>query len=57
MINGALYIIRTDTINKIDNLYNDKCYALIMDKNKSIDIDDDFDFVFAETILNSSNYF
>ena len=56
-INGALYIIRTDTINKIDNLYNDKCYALIMDKNKSIDIDDDFDFVFAETILNSSNYF
>ncbi len=22
-INGALYIIRTDTINKIDNLYND----------------------------------
>ena len=56
-INGALYIMRTGNLNKIDYIYNDKCYALIMDKNKSIDIDDDFDFVFAETILNSSNYF
>lgn len=50
-INGALYIIRTDIINKIDNLYNDKCYACIMDKKKSIDIDDEYDFLLAEILL------
>lgn len=50
-INGALYIIRTGIINKIDNLYNDKCYALIMDKKRSIDIDDEYDFLLAEILL------
>lgn len=52
-INGALYIIRTDTINKIDNLYNDKCYALIMDKKRSIDIDDEYDFLLAEVLMKN----
>ena len=52
-INGALYIMKTDTIDKMDNLYNDKCYAFIMDKKKSIDIDDDFDFKIAELYINT----
>ena len=52
-INGALYIMRTDNLNKIEYIYSDKCYAFIMDKKKSIDIDDDFDLKIAELFINT----
>ena len=51
-INGALYIRRTDNLNKIEYIYSDKCYAFIMDKKKSIDIDDEYDFLFAEVLFS-----
>lgn len=51
-INGALYIMRTDNLNKIEYIYSDKCYAFIMDKKKSIDIDDEYDFLFAEVLFS-----
>lgn len=50
-INGAIYIINTNHLMRESNIYKDKSYALIMDKKKSIDIDDEYDFIFAETIL------
>ena len=52
-INGALYIIRTDFLLKTNNFYKDKSYALIMDKEKSIDIDTELDFRIANTILRT----
>lgn len=52
-INGALYIIRTDFLLNTNNFYKDKSYALIMDKEKSIDIDTEFDFRIANTILRT----
>ena len=51
-INGALYIRRTDNLNKIEYIYSDKCYAFIMDKKRSIDIDDEYDFLFAEVVFS-----
>ena len=48
-INGAIYIIKTESLN---NIYNEKCYALIMDKKRSIDIDDEYDFLFAEVLFS-----
>lgn len=47
-INGALYILRKEILDNIINLYTDKCYAYVMPKERSIDIDDQFDFEIAE---------
>lgn len=50
-INGAIYIIRPEVLLKLEELYDNKCYAYIMDKYSSVDIDDLLDFITAETIL------
>lgn len=52
-INGAIYIIKTEYLLKIDNIYKYKSYALIMDRMNSIDIDQDIDFILAESILKN----
>lgn len=51
-VNGAIYLYKVDYFLKHKNLYHDKSYAFIMDKNKSIDIDDIYDFSIAEALLN-----
>lgn len=51
--NGALYISKVKTFMKHKNIYNDKCYAYIMDRNKSFDIDSEFDFKIVETIMKN----
>lgn len=48
--NGAVYIVRTEHLYNSDNIYKNGCYAFIMDKKKSIDIDDEFDFRLVEAI-------
>lgn len=53
--NGAIYILKTEYLRNATNLYKDKCYAYIMSKNHSIDIDDEMDFLIAETIINSQS--
>ncbi|GAE87229.1 acylneuraminate cytidylyltransferase family protein [Acetivibrio straminisolvens] len=50
-INGALYIVKVEYLINCQNIYSDKSYALIMDKENSIDIDDIFDFKIASLIL------
>jgi CMP-N,N'-diacetyllegionaminic acid synthase len=52
-INGALYIVKTESLMKLDNLYSCKSYAYIMSKENSIDIDDNLDFVLTENIINT----
>lgn len=55
-INGALYIIRTDYLVEARNLYAEKSFATIMDRQHSIDIDDAMDFQIAERLIeNHSN--
>lgn len=50
-INGALYIFKTSELESVSNLYVKGSYAIIMDKIRSIDIDDEYDFKIAEAIL------
>jgi len=50
-INGALYIVKVEYLMNSNDIYSDKSYALIMDKENSIDIDDMFDFKIASLIL------
>ena len=51
--NGAIYIIKCDKLcDKQFNFYGPDCYAYIMDRHKSIDIDVELDFRIAEFTLN-----
>ncbi len=54
-INGEVYIMKTEYLLKTNNIYKDKSFALIIDKKKSIDIDDELDFIIAEILIKSTN--
>lgn len=53
-LNGAIYISNVEYYKKYSNFYKEKCTAYIMDKYKSIDIDDIYQFKFAELLLKSN---
>jgi CMP-N-acetylneuraminic acid synthetase len=50
-LNGAIYLSKVNYFLKYKNLYKEKCFAYVMDKKKSIDIDDEIDFEIAEVIM------
>lgn len=50
-INGAIYIQKTKFLMEGASVYGEKSYAYIMDKRKSIDIDDSYDFLIAERLM------
>ncbi|WP_182199779.1 cytidylyltransferase domain-containing protein [Paraliobacillus salinarum] len=50
-VNGALYIVDKDYLMITDSIYKTGCYAALMDKQSSIDIDDIMDFKIAETVI------
>jgi len=52
-INGALYIVKTEYLMATDNIYKEKCYSIVMTKEKSIDIDDAIDFKIAEVLMHN----
>lgn len=52
-LNGAIYIISTELLMKKGNLYGSKSYAYFMPKSRSIDIDDEYDFIMAEILLKN----
>lgn len=54
-INGAIYIQRTELLMDSVNIYSEGSYAYIMDKKKSVDIDDEFDFFLAEAAMKYVN--
>lgn len=49
--NGAIYMMRTQHLFKAENIYKDGCYAFVMERDHSIDIDEELDFLLAETIM------
>lgn len=51
--NGAIYISKVKTFYKHMNIYDDRCYAYIMDRKKSFDIDSEFDLRIVEAIMNA----
>lgn len=50
-INGALYIAEIKYLMSTDNIYKEDCYATIMPKEHSIDIDDITDFKIAQLFI------
>lgn len=50
-INGAIYMVDRKFLQEDHKIYRKGCYAYIMDKKKSIDIDTQFDFEMAEFLL------
>lgn len=50
-VNGAIYISDTGEFIKNHNLYHEFGYAYVMEKSRSIDIDDILDFELAEIIM------
>jgi len=49
--NGAIYISKVNSFLEHMNIYDDKCYAYIMPRNRSYDIDDKDDFRIVEALL------
>lgn len=47
-INGAVYLVRARYLEQCNSIYDFGCFAFLMDKKMSIDIDDEYDFVVAE---------
>lgn len=52
---GAIYILRTEQLYKDINIYKDACYAFVMEQKHSVDIDNELDFLIAETIMKADN--
>lgn len=51
-LNGAFYLVDTNHLLNSDELYGDKSYSFIMSRENSIDIDNLYDFKFAENLLD-----
>ena len=49
-VNGAIYIVRYCCPERNMDLYGEKSYAYIMPKERSVDIDDRWDFIMAEAL-------
>ena len=49
-VNGAIYILSKNRLDDTENLYASDCYGYKMPRERSIDIDDIYDFVAAEAI-------
>lgn len=49
--NGAIYLADVNYFLKYHDICHEQCYAYIMDKYNSIDIDDENDFKLAEAIM------
>ena len=51
-INGAVYLSKVDYFKEFRDIYKKGCYAYIMDRKNSIDIDEEFDFDLAAALLS-----
>lgn len=57
-INGAIYIVKVDKFLSKNSLFLKKnSYAFIMDREKSIDIDEEIDFKLAKVLLDEKSNF
>lgn len=52
-INGAIYICDVASFDAAASIYDHGCFAYIMDRAHSVDIDGTIDFVIAEALLTS----
>lgn len=56
-VNGAIYLMDVygKDIPYINDLYDTNCYAMIMDRKKSVDIDSEDDLAMVEFLINRRN--
>lgn len=54
-LNGAIYIVNIEKFNNNRFFYQEGSYAYIMPQDRSVDIDTEMDFLFAELIMKSIN--
>ena len=53
--NGAIYLVNANKIINDDyNLYEDKCFAYIMPRERSIDIDTKLDLIILKAIIEGN---
>ena len=52
-LNGSIYLTTIEKYLSKESLYNNRCFAYVMPKDKSVDIDDAFDFLMAESIMRA----
>lgn len=51
-LNGAVYVAKHDTLMEGGKIYdNDSCVAVVMPRERSVDVDTAFDFAVAETMM------
>lgn len=50
-INGAIYLVHADYLMNGGDLYGQRSYAYVMPKERSVDVDDLFDFLLVETYM------
>lgn len=55
-LNGAIYLSNICYLLSVDNIYSNGCVAYIMDRIRSVDIDDKMDFEYTEFLLQSGKY-
>ena len=53
IFNGAVYVLKTELVNK-NILYTDNSLAYIMPNNRSVDIDTEDDFLYAEFLMEKN---
>lgn len=51
-LNGAIYATTKEMVLEKNTIYDEVVYPYYMDKLSSVDIDDEYDLVYAETLLN-----
>lgn len=51
-LNGAIYLMKTECLKEVDKLYANGCYAFVMPQIRSVDIDSELDFKYAEFIIS-----
>lgn len=50
-MNGAIYLSNVNNFLKTNDIFKKRCYAYVMEKKSSIDIDDELDFKFVESLI------
>ena len=54
--NGSMYLVKVKRFEQDHYIYDENCYAYVMPQEKSIDIDNELDFIIAEAILRHYKY-
>lgn len=51
-INGAIYLLKTGELYQKD-MFSTECYAYIMPQERSVDVDTELDFLYAELLMKN----